>query len=95
MTYSLHRLKDEAGDSGQMSMALWKIDDEESENFPLGIEHDARPRIGVAMRVGSLYARSFKYQDYWQTTIITEILEESENYVKFKTTNSIYEWKQF
>jgi len=27
----------------------------------------------------------------WQTTIITEIVEEREGYVKFKTENSVYE----
>lgn len=30
----------------------------------------------------------------WQTTAVTEILEQTEGYVKFKTNNSIYElWK--
>jgi hypothetical protein len=47
------------------------------------------------MRVGSGYARTMQHQDWWQTTLIKEILEESENYVKFKThSGSIYEWKQ-
>ena len=27
----------------------------------------------------------------WQTTKVTEILEQTEGYVKFKTTNSVYE----
>ena len=27
----------------------------------------------------------------WQTTTVTEILEQTEGYVKFKTTNSVYE----
>lgn len=27
----------------------------------------------------------------WQTTTVTEILERKDDYVKFKTTNSIYE----
>jgi hypothetical protein len=32
------------------------------------------------------------YMSYtWLTTIITEILEQKENYTKFKTTNSVYE----
>lgn len=31
--------------------------------------------------------------DCWQTTEITEILEEKEDYIKFKTLNSIYEWR--
>jgi hypothetical protein len=30
----------------------------------------------------------------WQTTSITEIYEQKENYIKFKTGNSVYElWK--
>lgn len=27
----------------------------------------------------------------WQTTTVTEIIEQKENYIKFKTENSIYE----
>jgi len=27
----------------------------------------------------------------WQTTIVTEIIEQREGYIKFKTSNSIYE----
>lgn len=27
----------------------------------------------------------------WQTTIVTEIIEQRDGYVKFKTSNSIYE----
>lgn len=27
----------------------------------------------------------------WQTTVITEIIEQTEEYIKFKTKNSIYE----
>lgn len=27
----------------------------------------------------------------WQTTLVTEIVEQREGYIKFKTTNSIYE----
>lgn len=88
MTYSLRRERDGAGDSGGMSIAFW-----ETEDGSVDVEHDARPRLGVAMRVGSLYARTMQAQDWWQTTYITEILEEREDYVRFKTTNSIYEWR--
>lgn len=91
MTYSLKRLSDGAGDSGQMSIAYWY----EDGNKELQFENDARPRVGVAMRVGSAYARSYSPQDYWTTTYVTEILEETENMVKFKTTNSIYTWEVF
>jgi len=33
------------------------------------------------------------FSDYftWQTTTVTEILEQRDEYVKFKTTNSVYE----
>ena len=27
----------------------------------------------------------------WQTTVVTEIVEQRDSYVKFKTTNSVYE----
>jgi len=27
----------------------------------------------------------------WQTTVITEIVEQKEDYIKFKTNNSVYE----
>jgi hypothetical protein len=67
-------------------MALWLEGDDVKH------EHNARPRVGVAMRVGVVYARTYQEQDWWQTTMITEILEESENYVKFRTGNSVYEW---
>jgi hypothetical protein len=88
MMYKLRRERDGAGDSGEFSTAVWV---EENE---VKFAHDARPVVGVVMRVGSLYARSFQYQDWWQTTRVEEILEESENYVRFRTTNSIYEWWQ-
>jgi hypothetical protein len=82
------------GDSGTMSLALWPGPGDQVDH-----EHDAYPRVGVAMRVGSLYSRSYSNQDWWQTTLITEILEERETengrYVRFKTGNSEYEWEKF
>lgn len=84
--YSLRRESDGDGDSGVMSMALWLEGDE------IKIEYNARPRVGVAMRVGSIGARSYMWQDWWQTSVITEILEENDHYVRFRTSNSIYEW---
>jgi len=86
--YSLRREIDNAGDSGQMSMLMW-ID----ENEKVQVEHNGKPRVGVSVRVGSTYARTFDPQDWWQTSYITEILEEKKDYVKFKTGNSVYEWK--
>ena len=51
-------------------------------------EHD-KPTIGL-----SLIMSPFNNFFTWQTTTITEIVEEREDYIKFKTQNSNYElWK--
>ena len=39
----------------------------------------------------SLVLDPYRITYTWLTTPITEIMEEKENYVKFKTENSIYE----
>jgi len=98
MAYSLRRTRDEAGDSGNMSMALWK----DPVSGEIESEHNAVPRVGAAMRVGSYYGRSYSAFDYWTTTPVTEILEERTDpedpnflYVRFKTGNSEYEWTSF
>ena len=48
-------------------------------------DHD-EPAIGR-----SLIMSPFNQFFTWQTTIITEIVEQREGYVKFKTENSVYE----
>ena len=53
-----------------------------------------RPTVGCSMLVGSLTARSYGDQDYWLTTEVLEILEETETEVRFKTKNSIYVWRE-
>ena len=51
-------------------------------------KHD-KPAIGL-----SLLMSPFNMFFTWQTTPITEIVEEREDYIKFKTQNSNYElWK--
>ena len=87
MAYSLTREQDGAGDSGMMSTIFWV------EDGTIKYENFARPKVGANIRVGSLYGRSYAAQDYWQTTLITEILEETENRVRFKTKNSTYLWE--
>ena len=97
MTYALKRTRDGAGDSGPMSMAIIPSPDGNHQ-----YKHAARPEVGAVMRVGSPYARSYSAQDYWQTTPISEILEEWEEavndyvieYVRFKTGNSEYIWSK-
>lgn len=90
MRYLLVRERDGAGDSGSMCEALWR--DEAGE---IQVEDNARPRIGVAMKVGSIFARTMSAQDWWMTTPITEIIEEREDYVRFRTNNSVYVWRTF
>jgi hypothetical protein len=51
------------------------------------------PTVGCSLLVGSVTARTYSDQDYWLTTVVTEILEESAVGIKFKTENSIYELK--
>jgi hypothetical protein len=53
-------------------------------------KHD-KPAVGRSLLM-SPFTMSFT----WQTTTITEIVEEREDYIKFKTQNSNYElWKLF
>lgn len=93
MRYSLVREGDHMGDSGPMCQIL------DRESY-MPIEGETYPRIGCGVRVGSYYGRTFDSQDWWQTSPVTEILEESvddEGYrtVKFKTRSSVYTWKEF
>lgn len=83
---TLRRTRDGAGDSGsRVEVIRWK----EDGTLDKVIGH--YPVVGCSVLVGSLTARSYSNQDYWLTTPVTEILEEKENYVRFKTGNSEYE----
>jgi hypothetical protein len=84
MRYSLRRLRDNAGDEGLMSQAI---------NPKTMLVESNRPQVGCVMRVGSHFARSFQYQDYWTTTPVTEIINDTEEQVHFRTGNSEYIWK--
>jgi hypothetical protein len=93
MVYSLIREGDGAGDSGSMCQILDPV-----KYKP--IPNETYPRIGYGVRVGSSFARSYSSQDWWQTSPVTEILEETKDEkglrtVKFKTRNSVYTWKEF
>jgi hypothetical protein len=89
MTYTLVRESDGAGDSGGMSTIFYQ-----DENGEVKYENNARPRVGVAIRVGSIYGRTYSLHDYWTTTPITEIIEDTPDMVRFKTMNSEYVWAQ-
>ncbi len=89
----LRRIKDGAGDSGSRIEAIsW------NEDGTFKAVEGNKPIIGCSLLVGSVSARSYSNQDYWLTTVVTEILEENYEsdgtlkYVKFKTdSNSEYE----
>jgi hypothetical protein len=83
--YSLLRESDFAGDCGGLSQA---IDPKTLKSI------SDRPVLGCCMQVGSLYARTMYPQDWWCTTPIIEIIEESENLVRFRTINSVYTWEK-
>lgn len=80
----------ELKDGGARSQAIaWNEDRTFKEVF------SDRPTVGCSMLVGSVTARSYSDQDYWLTTRVSEILEESEDEVKFKTENgSTYLWRK-
>lgn len=82
----LTRVTDGAGDSGSLVQSI-----EWNEDGTFKQVVGDRPIVGCSMLVGSVTARSYSDQDYWLTTRVTEIMEESEEYVKFRTDNSIYE----
>jgi hypothetical protein len=91
--YSLVRDSDGSGDSGPMCEIL------DAESYK-PIPDVTYPRVGCGVRVGSPYARSYALLDWWQTSPVTEILQETindEGYraVKFKTRSSTYTWKEF
>lgn len=58
---------------------------------------DSIPVVGCSLLVGSVTARSYSAQDYWLTTVVTEILEDRRSedgmieLIRFKTENSVYE----
>lgn len=77
------------GDAGSMSIALWR-----DEEGTIQQEDQARPRVGVAMRVGTRSARSYQAQDWWQTTPVAEIIKDTPEEVVFRTrSGSEYTWK--
>jgi hypothetical protein len=66
----------------------------EDKTFKEVVDH--KPVVGCSLLVGSVTARSYSAQDYWLTTVVTEILEEEKDdkgylkFVRFKTKNSEY-----
>ena len=83
--YSWKLVRERDGLTNQSKEVLWLDFDDEGR---FKTKHD-KPEIGR-----SLLMSPFNQFFTWQTTIITEIVEEREDYIKFKTQNSNYElWK--
>lgn len=88
---NLRRISDGKGDSGSRVDAI-----EWNENGTFKSVKGHIPIVGCSLMVGSVTARSYSSQDYWLTTVVTEIIDymefddESKFYL-FKTSNSIYE----
>jgi hypothetical protein len=85
--YHLSRISpnDGKGDSGHMLLSV----NEKGKQYTNEI------RVGYCVNVGSFYARSYTWQDYWTTTPITKIvevkeLEDDSKVVIFETKNSKY-----
>lgn len=87
----LRRISDGEGDEGSCSQAIrWYKRGPKKGQFKEVVSN--RPTVGCSMLVGSVTARSYSKRDYWLTTIVTEIIEDKEDYVRFRTGNSEYEW---
>jgi hypothetical protein len=65
------------------------------ESGKVEYQNNSRPTLGWQLQVGSIVGRTYAHQDYWHCTEVTEILEEREDYIRFRTLNSEYEWKTF
>jgi hypothetical protein len=83
--YNWKLVRERDGLTNQSKEVLWLDFDDEGR---FKTKHD-KPEIGR-----SLLMSPFNQFFTWQTTILTEIVEEREDYIKFKTQNSNYElWK--
>ena len=80
MNWRLQRVED--GLVKESERVTWL---EFNENRTFKERHD-EPAVGRALLM-SPFNRFFT----WQTTSVTEILEQKEGYIKFKTRNSTYE----
>ena len=84
-SYNWKLVRESDGLTNQSKDVLWL---EFNDDGTFKSKH-SEPAIGR-----SLLMSPFNQFFTWQTTTVTEILEEREDYIKFKTQNSNYElWK--
>ena len=77
--------KEEYKESGPRVEAI-----EWDENGRFKQKKGDKPIVDCSLLVGSVAARSYSHQDFWLTTQVTEILEETDDYIMFNTKNSKY-----
>ena len=78
-------IRERDGLTNESKEVMWV---EWNEDRTFKVRHD-KPAIGY-----SLIMSPFNQFFTWQTSPVTEILEEREDYIKFNTLNSTYElWK--
>ena len=80
--YNWKLVRERDGLTKQSKEVMW-IEFNEQGTFKS--KHD-EPAVGR-----SLMMSPFTFSFTWQTTSVTEILEQREDYIKFKTRNSNYE----
>jgi hypothetical protein len=81
-TFNWKLVREGDGMSAKSKEILWL---EFNEDKTFKAKHE-KPEIGR-----SLIMSPFNAYFTWQTTDITEIVEERDEYIKFKTKNSVYE----
>ena len=79
--FSLRRVGDGAGCIGKHSNSIKFTIDKPNEI------RSERPEVGCSMVVMQ------GLSTWWQTTEITDILEDQSKFMRFKTLNSEYEWE--
>lgn len=83
--YNWKLVRERDGLTKQSSEVIWL---EFNEDRTFKEKHD-KPAIGL-----SLFMSPFNMFFTWQTTPITEIIEQKDDYIKFNTENSVYElWR--
>lgn len=87
--FALQRERDGAGDSGRMLECLTPNEEENK----VDVTHN-EVKVGSAIKVGSFWARTMQWQDWWRTTLVDEIevVEKTEEslLLKLQTKNSTY-----
>jgi hypothetical protein len=75
-------LRRESDGEGYFGSRVESIDPETQE-----IKAAAGPEVGKMFLVGTVTAGMFSTRDWWRTNVVTEILEETEDKVRFKTAS--------